>query len=134
VFADAPPYTFIAPSTGTTLSVTDAFDYGDILNVFDSAALIGTTSPSIHAVPGCHSDPVVCLADPLQSHGIFSLGAGAHSITFAQSVLSEPTFAEGSHYFRVDVAAVPEASTYALMLAGLGVLGFAARRTKQKGA
>src|SRR4051794_4239457 len=43
-FADAPPYTFTAPPAGLALTVTDAFDAGDILDVFDFGALIGTTS------------------------------------------------------------------------------------------
>jgi hypothetical protein len=30
----------------------------------------------------------------------------------------------------IDVAAVPEPETYAMLLAGLGLLGFAARRKK----
>jgi Ni/Co efflux regulator RcnB len=34
------------------------------------------------------------------------------------------------HEFQGQVAPVPEPSTYALMLAGLGVLGFVARRRK----
>jgi hypothetical protein len=41
------------------------------------------------------------------------------------------------HYFRLDssqVAAVPEPETYAMMLAGLGLIGFAARRRKQQAA
>lgn len=41
------------------------------------------------------------------------------------------------HYFRLDssqVGAVPEPETYAMLLAGLGLLGFAARRRKLKAA
>jgi hypothetical protein len=34
----------------------------------------------------------------------------------------------------IDVAAVPEPETYAMMLAGLGLIGFAVRRRKQKAA
>jgi hypothetical protein len=37
----------------------------------------------------------------------------------------------GSADFTGNVAAIPEPGTYALMIAGLGVLGFVARRRKQ---
>jgi len=37
-----------------------------------------------------------------------------------------------SGFFSNPVAAVPEPETYAMLLAGLGLLGFAARRRKQK--
>ena len=126
VFADAPPYTFIAPGSGATLAVTDAFDSGDILNVFDFGALIGTTSPSALAVPGCNTDPVPCLADPLQSHGVFALGAGAHSITFIEA--DSATAPGGAHYFQVAAAAVPLPATAWLVLIGLAALGITLRR------
>jgi hypothetical protein len=127
VFADAPPYTFVAPSTGGALTVTDAFDSGDILDVFDFGALIGTTSPSVFGT-GCGDDPVPCLADPLQSHGIFALGAGAHSIAFIESATASSP--GGAHYFRVDAAAavVPAPPTFGLVLLGLAALGITRRR------
>jgi hypothetical protein len=45
-----------------------------------------------------------------------------------------PTSSDGwaIDYSEITVTAVPEPETYAMMLAGLGLLGFAARRRKQK--
>ena len=36
------------------------------------------------------------------------------------------------HDWSISVAAIPEPETYSMLLAGLGLLGFAARRRKQK--
>lgn len=56
---------------------------------------------------------------------VYSLGAGDYFYTVSGSVMgSHP----GKFDFRVDVLPVPEPETYALMLAGLGLLGVAARR------
>ena len=55
-------------------------------------------------------------------------GAGVDSFTTAFNSLSNATlYSTGTV-----VAAVPEAETYAMMLAGLGLLGVVARRRKQK--
>jgi len=48
------------------------------------------------------------------------------------SEADEPTGSIGMTYHVGTVAAVPEPETYAMLLAGLGLLGFAARRRKQK--
>ena len=42
--------------------------------------------------------------------------------------------AELSHATLIDVSPIPEPETYALMLAGLGAMGFVARRRKQRAA
>jgi hypothetical protein len=119
-FIGAPPWTFVAPATGTTFTITDAFTRGDSFNVFDSGTLVGST-PAVAAVGTCGSDPMVCLADPLSSHGIFSIGAGNHSITIEPIV---EAFGPGSAYFRVDAETpIPEPYPARLLLLGLGPLG-----------
>jgi len=119
-FVGAPPWTFVAPVTGATFTVTDAFTRGDSFDIFDFGTLLGGT-PAVAAVGTCGSDPVVCLADPLTSHGIFSLGAGNHSITIQPIV--EP-FGPGSGYFRVDAEIpIPEPSPVRMLLLGIGPMG-----------
>jgi hypothetical protein len=99
-FVGAPPWTFVAPSDGATLTVTDAFVKGDTFQVLDLGNPIGSTSAVPTNSASCGSDPVPCLADPTMSHGVFDLGPGAHSITI--KALSAP-FQGGAAYFRVDL-------------------------------
>lgn len=80
-FVGAPPWTFVAPSDGATLTVTDAFQKGDAFQVLDLGNPIGSTSAVPTNSASCGNDPVPCLADPTVSHGVFDLGPGAHSIT-----------------------------------------------------
>jgi hypothetical protein len=99
-FVGAPPWTFVAPSDGATLTVTDAFLKGDSFQVLDLGNPIGSTSAVPTNAASCGSDPVPCLADPTVSHGVFDLGPGAHSITI--KALTSP-FQAGAAYFRVDL-------------------------------
>ena len=58
-----------------------------------------------------------------------NLAAGSYYVMVNGSVLSN---AAGKYYANIALAPVPEPETYAMMLAGLGLLGFTARRRKQK--
>jgi hypothetical protein len=98
-FVGAPPWTFVAPSDGLTLTVTDAFQKGDIFEVLDMGVSIGSTSTVPTDPASCGSDPVPCLADPTMSHGVFQLGPGPHSITIKATT---SPFGGGAAYFRVD--------------------------------
>jgi hypothetical protein len=81
------------------LTVTDAFDFGDRFEAFDSGVSLGQTS----AVPigdSCGSNPVACLASA--SHATFALGAGAHSLTITPTA---SPFGGGAAYFQVEALA-----------------------------
>ncbi|MGB2833881.1 MAG: FxDxF family PEP-CTERM protein [Methylotenera sp.] len=54
-----------------------------------------------------------------------TLGAGNYAINFKYALRSTGTYTGG-----INVAAVPEPETYAMLLAGLGLIGFTARRRK----
>ena len=56
-------------------------------------------------------------------------GYGAHRLTFAADGYSN---SYGGSLDNISVTAVPEPETYAMMLAGLGLMGTIARRRKQK--
>ena len=58
-----------------------------------------------------------------------NLAAGSYYVQISGSVVSNSA---GKYYANVAMAPVPEPETYAMMLAGLGMLGFVARRRKQK--
>lgn len=127
LFLDAPPWTFVAPPTGASVTVTDAFQSTDRFELFDFGVSFGLTSaPVATTVVDCGDDPVVCLATAGMSHGSFALGAGAHSITIV------PTLSQGggSGYFLVSAAAVPEPGTIALLAIGLSAI--ALRRLRRR--
>ncbi|MDP2825110.1 MAG: FxDxF family PEP-CTERM protein, partial [Sulfuritalea sp.] len=59
--------------------------------------------------------------------------AGNYAISWSSLIVGGPfNNFTGSWTATGHVNVVPEAETYAMMLAGLGLLGFAARRTKQQ--
>ncbi|MCE3604497.1 FxDxF family PEP-CTERM protein [Massilia sp. P8910] len=60
-----------------------------------------------------------------------SLSAGAYTIQVKGSILSNSS---GRYSTNIALAPVPEPETYAMMLAGLGLLGFTARRRNKKAA
>ncbi|GGO87235.1 hypothetical protein GCM10011348_39950 [Marinobacterium nitratireducens] len=101
---DPPEWTFTLPFGGGTLTVTDAFDYGDQFEVFDHNVSLGLT-PLVPVGGNCGSDPEVCLPDPASSSRVYPLAGGDHSIGLNVTV---SPFGGGAAYFRVDTADVAE--------------------------
>ena len=94
------PYTF-SSSVPTTLTITDVFLVGDRFAAYDQNALLGLTSvPNSNSLSDT-SFPDAALADPSYSHGVFSLSAGSHSLTFEAIQVTQGTTGGGA-YFRVD--------------------------------
>ena len=69
------------------------------------------------------------MADGNQSHGFYM-----NFNTTAGTTISRVTFSSTSNAFETDnhayIAAVPEPETYAMLLTGLGLVGFASRRRR----
>lgn len=124
--ADNPPWTFTGRANFT---VTDAFDHGDIFQIYDNGVLVGTTS-TVAVSPGPEWDPDICLQDPLYSHGVFTLGPGSHSITIRPSA---SPFGGGDAWFRLDPAPdpIPTMTEWGLIifivLAGIGSIYYLRR-------
>jgi len=114
LFLNTPPWTFTAAVQGATLTVTDAFVSGDRFEIFDFGVSLGLTSAPIPGID-CGDDPVPCLATPQVSSGIFSLGAGDHSITLVPTLSPD---GGGSGYL-LAAQAIPEPGVPMLLGSGL---------------
>lgn len=97
--------------------------------------LRNTTSASAFAIapyidPGacCNPvDPAVMLA---AAQGIGNYGFADHSINLAYDLGSIPNHRSVTFGYEYVIAVVPEPETFAMLLAGLGLIGFSARRRR----
>ena len=129
-------YTFtIASGFVGTLDVVDAAFGGDTFRVTNFGSLLGSTSSvpltDIGTAPDLGYDFDAAFADAGFSHGSFALGAGTYRISgsLEQSVLIDGTRLDATAgALRLNVSPIPEPSTYAMLLAGLGVVVLLARR------
>ncbi|VAW59737.1 hypothetical protein MNBD_GAMMA08-1490 [hydrothermal vent metagenome] len=127
IFADAPAWTFSGPAL---FEVTDAFDTGDILDIYDNGVFVGTTSFSTVGLFDRNLNPDDALLDPNYSSGSFLFGAGDHSITIFNNI--DTTQLGGAAYFRLsNVSPVPVPAALPLLLSGIVGLGLFSRRKKQ---
>jgi hypothetical protein len=92
----------------------------------------GTTGAAVNTYPDGVFDYDAALADARFSKGQISFNPGTYTITgsLAFSALDDTGAPLNSTLgaVRLDIAAVPEASTLAMLMAGLGVVGLLARR------
>jgi len=120
-----------------TLTIVDAVFNGDTFKVTNFGNLLGSTS----SVPLADFDSAIdhgldfdaALADSSFSHAVFTLGAGSYHIggSLDQSLLFDGQRLDATAgALRLNIAPIPEPSTYAMLLAGLGVVGLIARRRR----
>ncbi len=119
-----------------TLTVVDAGFSGDTFIVSSGNATLGTTSAAVNSYPtSIGLDFDAALLNPNYSRGVFVLAAGSYDVTgvLSTSALDGTGAAIDATVggIRLTVSAVPEPATLATMLAGLGLLAFAVRRSSK---
>ena len=115
-----------------TLTVVDAGFSGDVFSVKSNGADLANTSAAVNSYPTAEGDYDFALANSNFGRGVYGFGAGAYTITgglFA-SALDDTGGALNSTVgaLKLEIAPVPEASTLAMLMAGLGLVGLLARR------
>ena len=128
-FSDSWTFNTLVPSFGTGSATNTSFTifattYGLIsgfAGTLDGNLLTWSTA-SANIGPGVQTTNSLLSTPPI------FLAAGAHTLTLAGSTDSNGAQLSGS--ISLSPAPVPEPETYALFLAGLGVLGFMAKRRR----
>lgn len=120
VFDDV--YTFSLASSGSISGGVNAINIEDMFNIPKKGLGVSLTGPAVWNSTPIDKTP--------SSFSFLNLVAG----TYALHVVGFADGDDGGIYagaFKFTAAPVPEPETYALMLAGLGIVGFMASRRKQ---
>jgi len=120
-----------------TLSIVDGVFNGDTFKITNFGNLLGSTSSvpltDFNSTIDHGFDFDAAFADSSFSQAVFTLGAGSYHISgfLDQSLLFDGQRLDATAgALRLSVAPIPEPSTYAMLLAGLGVVGLIARRRR----
>ena len=110
---------------------------GDVFSLAANGLQLANTSAAVNSFPNGSNvgyDYGAALADANYSRGSYSFGAGSHTVSGAlvSSALDEMGVALNATNGAVNltVSAVPETSTLASLLAGLGLLALLRRRAQ----
>lgn len=129
-FGTALTYQFtVATGYEAKLTVVDGGLAGDIFNVKSNGASLGNTSTTSIIGSAFSNNFDANLADSNYSSGVYTLNAGTYNITGSLfSTTQGFNSTNGALKLETFALAVPEESTFAMLLAGLGLMAFARRR------
>lgn len=115
-------------TTATASNFTVAFDLAERTNFGTTGQVVGV---SLDGKAISQFDVSAANGWAAESFGALNVGAGVHTLTFTG--LNPKNESDTTGFIdnvSVIAAPVPEPETYAMMLAGLGLLGFVSRRRK----
>ena len=126
----------VDPGTVGTLTVVDAGFSGDQFSVFSNGVALRETSRAVNSYPtSIGLDFDAALANASYSRGVYSLAAGSYVVggSLLNSAFDETgarlnSTVGGLKVEVTSVSAVPLPAAALLLLPGLGVMGFTARR------
>ena len=110
-------------SQSSILRVVDLGFSGDRFSISANGISLGLTSEPVAQDTETIFDIAVALNDSRFSKGNWNLAAGNYTIT---GIANDSPY--GGGYGSISVMAVPEPESWALLLAGLGIVGAIARR------
>jgi hypothetical protein len=122
----------VATGFHATVTVVDAAFSGDVFTVSSNGAALAPTSAAVNSYPASTLDYDAALANANFSRGIYGFDAGAYTIT--GGLLTSALDSDGAPLnatvgaLKLEIAPVPEVSSLALLLAGLGAVGVLIRR------
>ena len=130
-------FTIAAGEVGS-FTVVDGGFAGDTFKVTNFGSDIGATSAVASTVyssaPDTGNNFDAALIDPAFSNAVLTFGEGSYSVSgrLDQSVTTDGVSRLNATLgaVRLTVAPIPEPSTYALLLGGLGLVGLLARRRR----
>jgi hypothetical protein len=122
----------VAAGFHATVTVVDGAFSGDVFTVSANGAALGNTSAAANSYPVSTLDYDAALASADFSRGVYGFHAGSYTVTGAlfASALDGDGLPLNTTVgaLKLEIAPVPEGSTLAMLLAGLGVVGLLARR------
>lgn len=125
-----------ALTTGGLIFDTFAFTLSDTSSVASSISTIGTIAPATYSLFTTGLDGLVGTPDDVATPYAWNFGGApvVHTVTLGAGSYYYSVFglASGVAAYSISsaVTPVPEPETYAMLLGGLGVVGFVARRRR----
>jgi len=115
-------------STATTAKFTDLFVWGDEYGVYVNNVQVTSALRPVASSNAFISDPDLAYNSGVFTRGTVALNAG--DVLSFKAITLPPNFTDGTLAVTAVNTTAPEPSTWVMMVAGLGMVGVAARRRR----